>query len=345
MSEVVAVQDSQSAVPETIRRALHNWTSQLIDTGGRNRLLYFRPMKRGTLDFGPESDADKHIVDQLLRSDSVRLSNCFPDDVGAAASRRARVIHRKAREHVEEQGIRTLHLGWGFATWEQKGPGPKPNAPVLLAAAELTPQGRIGDDFNLEITDDWEFNPSLLQLLRRDFNVELDEARQDALLDDDSLGEDVIFEELERIYAAVSGFSISDGLVLGTFSYAKLPMVRDLEAAAAAAARHPLVAAIAGDRDAQARLRNGHENGAEAGSTMVSGAVVGGDDLPPSDEFLVLDADGTQSEVINAVASGANLVVVGPPGTGKSQTIANLLCQFDGAGPFDAIRGRKACGD
>jgi hypothetical protein len=46
---------------------------------------------------------------------------------------------------------------------------------------------------------------------------------------------------------------------------------------------------------------------------------------PVADEFLILDADSTQSYAINAVLGGQHLIVRGPPGTGKSQSIANLI--------------------
>ena len=45
----------------------------------------------------------------------------------------------------------------------------------------------------------------------------------------------------------------------------------------------------------------------------------------PERDVLVLDADSSQQEAIEAVRSGSHLVVHGPPGTGKSQTIANLI--------------------
>ena len=318
---------ARSSDDEAVSRALRSWTNQLIDTGGRNRLLYFKHLKRGTLDLGPDSGADLRVAGALQRGHTVKLSACFPEDNGADASLRARWILRKAREHEEEQGIRTLYLGWRFATWEQSGPGPAtPNAPLLLAAAELTPQGRMGDDFALSAVDDWEVNPSMAQLLKREFGAELDEAALEDLLQADTLDDAAILKQLRRAYVNVPGFDIHDGLVLGTFSYAKLPMVRDLEAAEDAVAQHPLVAAIAGDPQAQVQLRDAQRNGASAD------AVPNGDDLPPRDEFLVLDADGTQSEVINAAVGGANLVVVGPPGTGKSQTIANLLATLTARG-------------
>lgn len=42
----------------------------------------------------------------------------------------------------------------------------------------------------------------------------------------------------------------------------------------------------------------------------------------------VLDADSSQLEVLTDVKNGKNLVVEGPPGTGKSQTIVNLIAEL-----------------
>ena len=42
----------------------------------------------------------------------------------------------------------------------------------------------------------------------------------------------------------------------------------------------------------------------------------------------VVDADSSQIEAIEAARSGKSLVIEGPPGTGKSQTIANMIAEF-----------------
>src|ERR1019366_9273107 len=90
-----------------------------------------------------------------------------------------------------------------------------------------------------------------------------------------------------------------------------LPMVPDLAAQLRTLADHDVVAALAGDPGALKAV----------GDTVPDFPA----DADPSREHLVLDADSSQQAVIDAVRWGANLVVKGPPGTGKSQTIANLI--------------------
>jgi very-short-patch-repair endonuclease len=92
-------------------------------------------------------------------------------------------------------------------------------------------------------------------------------------------------------------------------------MVLDLEGAQQAMIAHDLVAALAGDPEAQAVVRERHT------SVQLSSP----DYTPPADEFLVLDADASQNYAVNSVLGGQDLVIKGPPGNGKSQTITNLI--------------------
>ena len=46
----------------------------------------------------------------------------------------------------------------------------------------------------------------------------------------------------------------------------------------------------------------------------------------------MLDADSSQRNAIDTVLAGRSLVIHGPPGTGKSQTIANLIAALVASG-------------
>ena len=111
--------------------------------------------------------------------------------------------------------------------------------------------------------------------------------------------------------------------MVANFSYAKLPMVRDLDRAEDEIAHHALLSAIAGDAGARDEVRQ-RQAAAEAQDVPPV--------PPPADEFLVLDADNSQSRVIAAAVAGSDLVVIGPPGTGKSQTISNLIATLAARG-------------
>ena len=79
-----------------------------------------------------------------------------------------------------------------------------------------------------------------------------------------------------------------------------------------ALADHDVVAALAGDPEALRSVR-----------TEPDTRRLDLDD--PERDLLVLDADSSQRDAIETVRAGSHLVVHGPPGTGKSQTIANLI--------------------
>src|SRR5262249_32584746 len=132
--------------------------------------------------------------------------------------------------------------------------------------------------------------------------------------------------ELEETYrwltehaGRIPRFSVEPRLVLANFAYAKLPMVRDLEGSFDELVAHDLIAAIAGDEEARAAVRT---------AQPAPESVPSPDTTPLADEFLVLDADSSQNWAINAVLAGESLIVRGPPGTGKSQTISNLIASL-----------------
>ena len=307
-----------------VRRAIEAWKRQLIDLGGRNNLLYFRDLKVGTLDLTPVLGGE--AATRLLDGRAVRLSQLFPDPERLKDSaKRVRAIRAKALENYEERGLDTLSLGVGMATWRTDRTESTPNAPVILYEAVLKPQGVAGEDFTIELEGEPEVNPTLLHLMETDFKVRV--AAADLVMTSEAESpvgatQDLI-ERVRVAFAGVPGFALMNRVVVANFSYAKLPMVRDLDRAEDEISRHALLSAIAGDLGARDEVRNRQG----AANALNVPAVP-----PPADEFLILAADNSQSRVIAAAISGSDLVVIGPPGTGKSQTISNLIATLAARG-------------
>jgi len=297
-----------------IEAAVKAWERQLVDRGARNTLLYYKDLKQGTLDL---SDSDSDAVKALLAGRTVALSRLFSDpEKLTTAAKRARTVRAKATENFEERGLRTLYLARGMATWTNSRGTATPAAPMLLAELALTARGGAAEDFDLTLSDDWDFNPTLLHLLEVELSISLDAEKLDDLAN--SGGLDAVVEEVAAATSEIAGWYVETGrIVVGNFSYAKLPLVRDLELALESGELYAndLLAAIAGDPGARDAVR----------ARQSDVAINEPDVIPPQDEFLVLDADASQSSVINAAVRGADLVIEGPPGTGKSQTIANLI--------------------
>src|SRR5260221_729243 len=285
---------------ELIQAAQEHGAAALTDLGGRNTLLYFKARRSGTLDL---AQADPAALEHLLTTGSIRLTKLFRDvDIRADAIRRIQVIYRKARELLEERGIRAGYLAIGMARWDELFL--QPAAPVLLRGLTITPTRARHDDFDLLLDDEPEVNPVLLHKLATVYV-----AATDKLAD---LRGDRLYRALTAAAEAaeVPGFAIIDRKVIGTFTYAKLPMVPDIQNAAELLADSDVVAAIAGDPEAQELL-----SADDAAAPVL--------DSPEAD-YSVLDADSSQRSAIAAVLSGHSLVIHRPPGTGKRQTIANL---------------------
>jgi hypothetical protein len=102
---------------------------------------------------------------------------------------------------------------------------------------------------------------------------------------------------------------------ISNFSFAKLALVNDLKSAVGQLSSNDAVAAIAGDPQSRGRL----------GAAQASVDPRCLDDNPPDQDFCVVEADSSQQCAIAGIAAGQHAVIHGPPGTGKSQTITNLI--------------------
>ncbi|MDE2787672.1 MAG: AAA domain-containing protein [Chloroflexota bacterium] len=307
---------------EALHQAAERWKRQLLDVSGRNRLLNYRDLKTGTLDLTPAKGESSAVnvpaLESLLAGRRIAMTRLFAsEDAQADSRRRLSAIYRRTQEHLDEKGLNTLFVAIGLATWEVSS-GSKPNAPVILIPATVSPDGGGRWDFTVELSGDAHVNPVLFHVLRDEYRIDIPDD-DDGLTGDLSLtGVKKQLQDLERRWSKVAGIAIADRVVAGNFIYTNMPMVADLDHNLAAFADNDFVAAIAGVNEARQALAD----------RIQDPPLNRPDTDPPENEFLVVDADASQNRAINRVLAGESLVIWGPPGTGKSQTIANLIASL-----------------
>ncbi len=237
-------------------------------------------------------------------------------------SAKALEIERRSRSNLEERGLDTLFIAIGFATWPASDGGSPTEAPVILAPTVLKRQGREGSQVAMALAGEMKINPVLLQKLESDFGLSL--SNEEFLETGKGTDHQAAFsprdvlQHLRLATAKVNGFRATYDAALGNFAFYKMAMVEDLKSEPAWLYESDLVAAIAGDAPARQAISSGR---GEIDPRDL-------DTVQPENEFLVLDADSSQQATIAAALSPQSGVVVGPPGTGKSQTIANLIAEL-----------------
>lgn len=304
------------------QKTASRWVDQLIDLTGNNKLLFFKSTS-GTVTLDPLR------IPKLFEGGTIRLGDLTePITFDAARSATGKAM-AKAKENFEERGLDTLFMGIGMASWKTDDSKATPASPVLLRPLQSGLESKTNP--TLQFNEGWVLNPTLVHYLNTRFKATIaEDDYSEKYLEEEVISAQNITEVFEILTAVVSTaaptsqFSITPSLLIGNFSYSKLPMVIDLQDAISDGelANHQLLSAMGGDAEATKALR---ERLPEVREALP-------DELMPDDEYLVLTADSSQSAVINSVLEGADLAVEGPPGTGKSQTIANLIATLSARG-------------
>ncbi len=241
-------------------------------------------------------------------------TDCEPADL----QRRLRNLQRRDREWEEEQGLNVLFLAMGFLHWVDVD-GEQARSPLLLIPCDLERESPR-DPFRLvREDDDLSVNPTLRHQLAV-LGIELPEYGNDS-------GEDEPIEtyigRVDALARSRTDWSVDSGIVLGTFSYSKLAMYEDLIRMSEEGVRSELTGMLAGAEAQTERVRSDGASATPRDPDLVGGRL--DDLLDLRDQYTVLPADFSQLRSIEEARRGRNLVIHGPPGTGKSQTIANLI--------------------
>jgi very-short-patch-repair endonuclease len=331
--------------PTTPDGRIDRWQRKLLDLSLRNRLLNFSDSRR-TIPFLCRDIAS--LEDRLSEGSRVRIIS-LPDqnpisgrdadtyrqiqeefsqhalarnnELGSPLEKReldARLIalHRQSRSDLAEGGTNTLFLAVGFLRWKKNPEDERAfRAPLLLIPVKLERRSATSRFDLVYHEDEDRFNATLAQFLERDFGLSLPGLAGELPRDENGVDVPRVMELMRRAVRDASGFEVVDETALSTFSFAKYLMWKDLVDRTDALRKNRVVAHLIDNPD-QAFPTGGSVFPREQDIDR---------NYAPSDIITPLPADSSQLSASIAAAAGNDFVLVGPPGTGKSQTIANMI--------------------
>jgi very-short-patch-repair endonuclease len=248
-------------------------------------------------------------------------------EAASILQRKLTKIARDATTATEEQGVNVLFLALGSLLWyESDNSDEVRRSPLVLLPVALD-RTRAGA-FRLK----WDgtepgSNLSIEAKLKAEFGIRLP-----GLPDEPDLRS--YFDRVEQSTVSQDRWSLDrTSVALAFFSYAKYLMYRDLDPSLWPAEHQPKNHEVLG-----ALLDQGFgENEAGIGEETFLDPL-----RPAANVCEVYDADSSQALAILEANTGRSMIIEGPPGTGKSQTITNLIAEAIGAGKKVLFVAEKA---
>ena len=341
--------EAAGGTPHTVRR-VERWARELIDLSQRNHALYHRPTRRSSLDilgpdqftlhrllagqkplsfFIPPSDDEGgwSLEDQLAQAAPSQLVTDRTD--GQDLVRTLTQLMRSANQDWLDRAVRTLYVSFGQLVWSDS---PDKEAVVrspLVYFPVVLRRGGARQPFLLERAEDEAvMNPSLVMKLEDSFGLDLSDLAEQV---PELSTMDEVIEQVEELVDD-RGWHVEHAAALKRATFHKESMHRDLQENIATIADHPLVRALAADPDMVL---------SRSTSELPSEEQLDAFD-PPESAHLVLDADASQRRAVVAAKQGLSFVMDGPPGTGKSQTIVNMIAELIAAGRSVLFVSEKA---
>lgn len=278
-------------------------------TGFINARAYAKRLGLNVDEEAPEHASEEAILEERHTDDAIQTLH-YADALDTICRR----LRANADSAIQETGTNLLYLAIGFLEWRPSRDRDRTvYSPLILMPVQIV-RGSLDTEagsyrYSIEYTgEDMLSNISLQYKMQREFGIVLP-----ALVEE---------ETPEQYYAKINHLcqnhpdlhGVRRRFALDFYHFSKLLMYLDLDPENwpenGNILDNDVLRQIAGDDPVP----------------EVNGNGLGGEDPETTESLgLVMDADGSQRDAISQVLKGQNLIIEGPPGTGKSQTIANLI--------------------
>ncbi len=279
-------------------------SSEFLDTftNGAEYTLYFQPEYLNSSQFEKKpfdlsTLLNKNAVQEDLKSRYIRLPY-----TALETKKRLGKIYAEAKKGLEETGSNTLFVAFDLLKWRDRK-DIEYHAPLVLVPATLK---KTYNQYFLTFKDEEiSVNETLIEKLKRDENLDFGDLNQ---LSSDEFDLDLVRRTISSRISAMKGWSVVSMVVLGCFSFNEFVMWRDL-------------------KERWASIENN-----KTVKNLIDKKPWPTKDLKLAPNLdgvkLVEDADSSQILAIKTALKGETFVLHGPPGTGKSQTITNIIANL-----------------
>ena len=337
---------TRKLLPESVPARIQSWKNSLLDLSFRNRLLNLRPERHG-LELIAPLGALGWVEDQLndgspmtiVALDGLNaiqkqiagdgLARSLPPDMLVEAAKVGRMIfsgidtkrfksvvtrlRSEARLQEEESGANSLYLTLGSVTW-----GPKYGeyrSPVFLVPLRINKlRGLNGAIVEMDATQTSSVNYCLIEALRLREQLTL-QWFSDDMSDDLGLNIEAGLEALRKEFREKgldqNGFSVDQTASIALLDFEKFRLWKDLNDHWKDFMVSPVVKHL---------VETPRETYKDPAAEQVEALK-----LSDMSTICAQLADGSQIRAIERALAGSSFVLQGPPGSGKSQTITNLL--------------------
>ncbi len=254
---------------------------------------------------------DEGVMDASHHTDNKIQTLMLPDTLRRFIS----TMYSRYKSSIRESGVNPLFICFGFLEWRESTTSDKKlYSPLLMLQVELDDKKKSSNLSVSSTGDEISINHTLNEKLKRDFGITLPEMIHD---EDDEEGSRFNVEEylkkVEEEIALPKNWKVRNWASFGIYQAQNMPIYLDIEKLLASNFSKLL----------EKLVTSNFENQQDSSS----GELYDVDDKEIAAEVpaLINPADASQFSAIVDVVRGKNLVVKGPPGTGKSQTITNMI--------------------
>ena len=214
---------------------------------------------------------------------------------------------------MEENGANSLFMALGMLRWYENDKSIQPRySPILLLPVDIIRKGGATGYVIRSREEDIILNTTLVEMLKQEFRINLGVMNP---LPTDDHGVDVkrIFAGVRQAIAGQKRWNVLEEALLGLFSFSKFVMWNDIHSGAEKLKENQVIATLM-----EQKLKWQDQTESVDARQMDK-------EVEPKAYAIPMDVDSSQMEAVIMSGEGKSFILHGPPGTGKSQTITNMI--------------------